>query len=76
MLNHLRYPQRASSKSRYQGASCSKATTEQIPSFDFAVTRVYDVPGTQLTVSIEGMAAFPPHPNAKGTVDVLIYGQY
>ena len=39
-------------------------------------TRVYDVPGTHLTVSIEGMPAFPPRPNAKGTVDVLIYGQY
>jgi hypothetical protein len=38
------------------------------------VTRVYDVPGTHITVSIDGV---PSHnANAKGTVDVLIYGQF
>ena len=43
------------------------------------VTKVYDVPGTHLTVSIEGIIVptpLPPPPGAKGTVDVLIYGQY
>jgi|SRR5215469_9086047 len=35
-------------------------------------TRVYDVPGTKLEVSIDGVGA----PNAQGTVDVLLYGQY
>jgi hypothetical protein len=36
------------------------------------VTRVYDIPGTKIQVSIDGIGA----QNTKGAVDVLIYGQY
>ncbi len=36
------------------------------------MTRVYDVPGTKLTVAIDGVGPA----NTKGSVDVLIYGQY
>jgi type III secretion protein HrpB1 len=35
-------------------------------------TRVYDVPGTKIDVSIDGIGAA----NTNGAVDVLIYGQY
>jgi hypothetical protein len=35
-------------------------------------TRVYDVPGTQLSISIDGIGAA----NTQGAVDVLLYGQY
>ncbi|HEX4604991.1 MAG TPA: hypothetical protein VH724_13415 [Candidatus Angelobacter sp.] len=35
-------------------------------------TRVYDVPGTRLSVSIDGIGAA----NTQGSVDVLLYGQY
>lgn len=36
------------------------------------ITRVYDVPGAKLDVSIAGVGAS----HTKGAVDVLIYGQY
>src|SRR5215469_3855098 len=35
-------------------------------------TRLYDVPGTKIDVSIDGIGAA----NTSGAVDVLIYGQY
>lgn len=35
-------------------------------------TRVYDVPGTRLSVSMDGIGT----PITQGSVDVLIYGQY
>jgi hypothetical protein len=35
-------------------------------------TRVYDVPGTKIDVSIDGIGAA----STSGAVDVLIYGQY
>jgi type III secretion protein HrpB1 len=35
-------------------------------------TRVYDVPGTRLSISIDGIGAA----NTQGAVDVLLYGQY
>jgi hypothetical protein len=35
-------------------------------------TRVYEVPGTQLSISIDGIGAA----NTQGAVDVLLYGQY
>ncbi|HWF05481.1 MAG TPA: hypothetical protein VHA06_17470 [Candidatus Angelobacter sp.] len=35
-------------------------------------TRVYDVPGTQLSISIDGIGAA----TTQGAVDVLLYGQY
>lgn len=36
------------------------------------MTRVYDVPGTKISIAIDGVGA----PNTQGSVDVLIYGQY
>ncbi len=36
------------------------------------ITKTYDVPGTKLTVAIDGVGPA----NTKGSVDVLIYGQY
>jgi type III secretion protein HrpB1 len=35
-------------------------------------TRVYDVPGTRLSISIDGIGAA----NTQGAVDVLLYGQF
>lgn len=35
-------------------------------------TRVYEVPGTQLSVAVDGIGAA----TTQGAVDVLIYGQY
>jgi hypothetical protein len=35
-------------------------------------TRVYDVPGTQLSISIDGIGSA----TTQGAVDVLLYGQY
>ncbi len=36
------------------------------------LTRVYDVPGTKISVAIDGIGAA----NTQGAVDVLVYGQY
>jgi len=36
------------------------------------LTRVYDVPGTKISVAIDGVGAA----NTQGAVDVLIYGQF
>ena len=35
-------------------------------------TRVYDVPGTKISVAIDGIGAV----NTQGSVDVLLYGQF
>jgi hypothetical protein len=35
-------------------------------------TRLYDVPGTRINISVDGIGA----PSTSGAVDVLIYGQY
>ena len=36
------------------------------------ITRVYNVPGTQLSISADSVGAA----GSKGALDVLIYGQY
>ncbi len=36
------------------------------------ITKTYDVPGTKLTVAVDGVGAA----NTKGSVDILVYGQY